>query len=92
MPKNKVQTNDHGVNVLVEIEGGTSMHMSHLDFQVKNLEVISTEELLKMYDTLPEDDRIKAVKNFLKHKEGYAVSNVSNKIVNYNDIVTYSRM
>lgn len=76
MKKGKVQTNDYGVNVLVEHQDCTSKHYSHLDKDVL-CEKMSEEEINKEFDklVLTKDDKI----SFLKKIEGFAVSNVYSK-------------
>jgi hypothetical protein len=73
MKKGKVQTNQYGVNVLVEHEDGNNRHYSHLDFPVL-CEKLSEEEIDKAFDkiTLTTKDKI----DFLKKINGFAVSDV----------------
>jgi hypothetical protein len=75
MKKGKVQTNDYGVNVLVEHEDCTTKHYSHLDKDVL-CEKMTDEEVNQEFDklVLTKADKI----SFLKKIEGFAVSNVSN--------------
>ena len=79
MKKGKVQTNNIGVNVLVQHEDVTSRHYSHLDFDVM-CEKMTEDDIDTAFSkiVLSIDDK----KNFLKKIKGYAISNVSN----YNDI------
>ena len=90
---NKIQKNDYGINVLVEsVLTPDSRHMSHLDRIVGNIKVLSKEELLAIYDTIvAEDEKLEVVKNYLKKRDGYAISNVYKKnVINYGDIVVYN--
>ncbi len=76
MKKGKVQTNDYGVNVLVEHQDCTSKHYSHLDKDVL-CEKMSEEEINQEFDklVLTKDNKI----SFLKKIKGFAVSDVRSK-------------
>jgi len=76
MKKGKVQTNDYGVNVLVEHQDSTNRHYSHLDKDVL-CEKMSEEEINQEFDklVLTTSDKI----YFLQKIKGFAVSNVYSK-------------
>jgi len=90
MPVNKIQTNEYGVNVLVEVEGGNSTHSHYSDVRVKDVKVVSKEQLLTIFNELPEEYKVEAAKKYLKSQKGYAVSHVQSKKVKIGDIVTYT--
>jgi hypothetical protein len=89
MKRGKVQTNEYGVNVLVEHEDCSSRHYSHLDFEVmceKMTEEEINEEFSKVRFTLVDK------KNVLMKVEGFASSNVSNQNnILYNDLFKYKK-
>ena len=90
--RNKVQTNDYQVNVLVECENSNSQHWSHLDFDVKIIKVFTNQELLDLVKQLPEANLVSAVKDWLKTKPGFAISSVESKdkSIIYNSLVEYT--
>lgn len=92
--KNKVQTNDHNVNVLVECENGNAQHLSHLDFNVKITKILTNKDLLSQLENIDQVELINLIKNWLKKQPNYAVSNVVNedKTINYNTIVQFEKI
>lgn len=98
MKKGKVQTNDQGINVLVEHEQCNGSHHSYLDITVV-CEKMSDEEINKEFDklVLTKADKI----SFLKKIEGFAVSNCCNTNmkeinpgdeINYGDLFRYQKV
>lgn len=77
----KVQKNEYGVNVLVQVEGSNSQHYWHENKQVKVLKTLNDEEIIEAFNKESagkQDILIKIYKDFLKRIDGYATSNVSN--------------
>ena len=90
--RNKVQTTDHGTNVLVECENSDGRHYSHLDFEVKNVKALTRQELIaKFHELATEDDIVDFAKQMLKKIPGFAISDTSNrdKSIKDNDLVSY---
>lgn len=91
MKNGKVQTNDYGVNVLVEHEDSNSHHYSHLDFAV-TCEKMSDEEIDLEFSKiiLSKSDKI----DMLKKIEGFATSNVrgANDEFDYSDLFKYEKV
>jgi len=75
MSKGKVQKNGLGVNVLVSTTESNNRHYSHLNKSIKVEKVLSDDEILELWETVNEEDRIDLMKDWLKFREGYAVSN-----------------
>lgn len=89
MKKGKVQTNDYGVNVLVEHEDCSGTHWSHLDRDVL-CEKMSEEEVNQEFEKLilTKADKI----YFLNKIKGFAVSNVYSKenSIDFGDLFRYT--
>lgn len=90
--KNLVQTTDNRVNVMVQCEHGTTRHYSHYDFEVQDVKVLSVEELLKEFEKLSIEEKVAAIKQALKYKEGFAISNVKGGDIDYNDLISYKKV
>lgn len=91
--KNKVQKTPTA-NVLVECENSGSYHISHLDFQVKNVRVLSDTELLLKFEELATDSvKIELAKDLLKNQDGFARSQTSSKDgkIKYGDLIAYEK-
>lgn len=90
--RNKVQTNDYKINVLVECENSDSQHWSYLDFDVNIVKVLKDEDILEHLKDIGNKELIDLIKDWLKKQPGYAISNVANKTktINYNDIVQFT--
>lgn len=93
--ENKVQTNEHGVNVLVETKNSSNRHYYHANKKVANVKKVSNEEVLQLFSEMYEratlEEKLEIAKSFLKKQKGYATSNVVDSVldVNYQDIVSY---
>ena len=77
----KIQKNEHGVNVLVQVEGSINQHYWHENRQIEVLKTLSDEEIIEAFNKESggnKDILIKIYKDFLKRIDGYATSNVSN--------------
>lgn len=89
MKKGKVQTNQEGVNILVEHQDCTTRHYSHLDKDVL-CEKMTDEEINQEFDklVLTKKDKI----SLLKKIKGFAVSNVYSKEngIGYHDLFRYT--
>jgi hypothetical protein len=89
MKKGKVQTNQFGVNVLVEHEDCSGRHYSHLDKDVL-CEKMTDEEINQEFNklVLTKDDKI----SLLKKIKGFAVSDVYSKEnkINNGDLFKYT--
>ena len=90
--KGKVQTNNLGNNILVEMAGGSYSHMSHLDFPVE-FEKLTDEEIVAEYNTLIGSPTIDVMKDALMAIKGFAKSAIheSDVKINTNDLVKYSK-
>lgn len=100
----KIQKNEHGVNVLVQVEGSGNRHYWHGNKQVKVLKTLTNEEIIEAFNKESignQDILIKIYKDFLKKIDGYATSNVSNSrngdcemefSVEYQSIVAYEEL
>jgi hypothetical protein len=91
----KVQTNEYGNNIMVEIKGGNTQHHSHLDFSVE-CEVMSDEEIRTEYGKLIIEPTIKDMKDKLMMVEGFASSNLSDvgsepRKYNWDSLFRYKR-
>jgi len=89
---NKVQTNDYGVNVLVESElTPNHKHIHWSDRKVENVKVVSEEEILRLWSTANKEEVLKAAKDWLKRQAGYAVSNCGGQDIalKHGDIVSF---
>lgn len=90
--QNLVQTTDRNVNVMVQCENGTTRHYSHYDFEVQDIKVLSIEELFEEFEKLSIEEKVSAIKQILKYKEGFAISNVKGGNVDYNDLISYTKV
>ena len=71
----KVQTNGYKNNIMVEITGGNTHHMSHLDFEVE-CEVMTDDEIRAEYGKIHAEPTIEDMKDKLKKVDGFAISDV----------------
>lgn len=73
--QNKIQKVSDGTNVIVEIKGGTRVHMSHLDQEVGELELLSESEVLAAFEKgVSPKERIAIAKRWLAKRDGYAIT------------------
>ena len=88
MRKGKVQTNDYGVNVLVEHEDCSGYHYSHLDIDVL-CEKMTNEEIDLEFSKI--EFSLNEKKEILKKIKGFAISSVYSGINNieYTDLFKY---
>lgn len=99
--KGKIQKNDYGNNILVEIEANGGSHISHLDKDCVVLGTLTGNDVIERGMELIEDmegkELLAMCKDLLKKVDGYAVSNVSTNredypdaiFVNHGDIIFY---
>jgi len=89
---NKVQTNDHGVTVLVETEHSTNRHHSPLNRRVKNIRVLSDDEIIERWRKRMENDELILAKAWIKRMQCFAISNCEDTKLKlkYNDIVQFA--
>lgn len=100
----KVQTNDEKVNVLVDFDGSSNRHYSHLDFPVEVEKVLTNEEIIAIAEANKDSkEYLELCKSLVKRIPGYATASSSNKptrsntatggefIVEYSDIVKYKK-
>ena len=87
--KGKIQTNHYQVNILVEIEGGTSKNYYAGNKQAE-IEKILEEDIHKEFQKL--ELTFQEKKDLLAKREGFAISNTkqSELDINYNDLVKFN--
>jgi hypothetical protein len=92
MEKGKVQTNDHGNNILVETDSSENRHMSGLDFTVE-CNKMTDEEIIAAYEKhKPTSITIEEMKNHLRKIEGFAHSDCTGSYFSYTDLFTFKRI
>mgnify|MGYP003110284001 CR=1 FL=1 len=79
--RGKVQTNEHGTNVIVETEVSNGTHDSHYNKPVIITQILTDEEVIiegkKAMEELDPVELVKIYKKLLKVKDGFATSNCS---------------
>lgn len=77
--KAKVQTNDYNVNVIVETQYSSNIHISHLDKDCTIEKVLTDEEINAfgqlLIGSMSPDELLKLYKDLLIKKEGFGTSN-----------------
>ena len=91
MKANKVQTNDYGVNVLVETKTSNNHHISHLNREVEIVSVLSDEEIITEWQNRDKSNELEYAKDWIKKQKGFAISNCNDKESNigYGTIVKF---
>jgi len=87
---NKVQKNENGVNVIVELEDSSGRHYYHENKRFKNPKLLSDEEIVRIAEAnMTLEDRLEVAKTVVSKLDGYGVSNTSNNTIKHGDIVEY---
>lgn len=91
MKNAKVQTNDYGVNVLVETNESNNRHCSNLNVDVNVEKVLTDEEIIEVWRNRDSGDELKLAKNWIMKQKGYAISSCVDGIrgIKHNSIVKY---
>ena len=99
--KGKIQKNDYGNNILVEIEANGGSHISHLDKACVVLGTLTKNDVIEkgfeLMEKMDNKELFSICKDLLKKVDGYAGSNVATNredypdaiFVNHGDIVFY---
>lgn len=90
MERGQVQTNEHGVNVLVDTVTSDNKHYYHENFHVQ-CEALSNEQIKKAY-LKAGGPTIEDMKDKLKKEKGFAISNCKSEQIANNDLVSYKRL
>jgi ribosomal protein S4E len=88
--KGKVQKNKKGVNVLVEISGGDTRSFYSLNKKVVVNNVLSNEEIIKLWKLRKIDDELKLARAWLIRQDGYALSVCEGDNISYSSVVQYT--
>ena len=86
----KVQTNNEGINILVETTNSNNRHIWHLNKNVKGVKKLTDQEILDIWNTSKKDE-LALAKDWIKKQKGYATSNCVDLTlkIDYDSIVKY---
>ena len=93
MGRNQIQKNEDGFNVLVETENSNNRHCYHGNFDVKTVKAVSDTDILNFFKKESYGaEALNIAKEWIKSKEGYAVSNVKDDTldIKHGSIVAYT--
>lgn len=93
MANAKVRTNEYNVNVLVETNNSKNQNWCSLNEDVTLLKVLSDREIIELWESRGNDDKLELAKNWIRTQKGYAVSNCIDETlgITYKSIVKYEK-